>query len=77
VIHSDDPALVEVAGGAGVAVERESTGTTYSERLAASIRSVLSDADLVARLNTYGQDRVRAFSWRDSADRVWQLHADL
>jgi glycosyltransferase involved in cell wall biosynthesis len=77
VIHSDDPALLEVSGGAGVAVERQSAGSTYPERLAACIRSVLSDTDLVARLNTYGQDRVRAFSWRDSADRVWQLHADL
>jgi glycosyltransferase involved in cell wall biosynthesis len=77
VIHSDDPALVEVASGAGIVVERESSGSTYAERLAASIRSVLSDTDLVARLNTYGQDRVRAFSWRDSAEQVWRLHADL
>ena len=22
-------------------------------------------------------DRGRAFSWRESADRVWQLHAEL
>jgi glycosyltransferase involved in cell wall biosynthesis len=77
VIHSEDPALIEVSGGAGIAVERQSTGTTYPERLATSIRSVVSDSELTTRLSTYGQDRARAFSWRDSAEQVWQLHADL
>jgi len=77
VIHSDDPALLEVSGGAGIAVERQSAATTYPERLAAAVRSVLSDSELTARLSTYGQDRARAFSWRDSAEQVWQLHADL
>jgi hypothetical protein len=24
-----------------------------------------------------GLDRSHAFSWTDSADKVWQLHADL
>jgi glycosyltransferase involved in cell wall biosynthesis len=77
VIHSDDAALVEVAGGAGVVVAREATGSTYPERLAAAIASVTSNQELVTRLGVYGQDRVRGFSWRDSAERVWQLHADL
>jgi glycosyltransferase involved in cell wall biosynthesis len=77
VVHSDDPALLEVSGGAGIVVEREAAGSTYSERLASSIGSVLSDNELVARLSTYGHDRVRAFSWRDSAEQVWRLHADL
>lgn len=77
VIHSDDPALIEVAGGAGIAVERNSSGSSYAERLAAAIGSVVSDSDLIARLGTYGQDRARAFSWRDSAEQVWRLHADL
>ncbi|HEY5222174.1 MAG TPA: glycosyltransferase family 1 protein [Microbacteriaceae bacterium] len=77
VIHSDDAALLEVSGGAGIAVERASSGSSYPERLAAAIERVLSDRELADRLSVYGQDRVRAFSWRDSAQLVWQLHADL
>ncbi|RUR02045.1 glycosyltransferase family 1 protein [Labedella endophytica] len=75
VVHSDDPALVEVAGGAGVAVELDGKG--YPERLAAAIASTLSDTERLRRLGVLASDRERAFSWRDSAERVWQLHADL
>ena len=35
------------------------------------------DAELRSRLGVLASDRARAFSWRDSAERVWQLHADL
>ncbi|WP_020075437.1 glycosyltransferase family 1 protein [Cryocola sp. 340MFSha3.1] len=80
VIHSDDAALVEVAAGASVVVERPAPGEDdepYAERLAAAIGRVLSDAELSARLRVLASDRARAFSWRDSAERVWQLHADL
>ncbi|WP_431220435.1 glycosyltransferase family 4 protein [Leifsonia xyli] len=79
VVHSDDPALVEVAGGAGLAVTRPSGDhdTGYPERLAEAIARVLNDDDLRSRLRVLASDRARAFSWRDSAERVWQLHADL
>ena len=75
VVHSDDPALMEVAGGAGIAVERGKKG--YGERLADAVASVLSDSERAGRMRVVGQDRARAFSWRDSAERVWALHADL
>jgi glycosyltransferase involved in cell wall biosynthesis len=76
VIHSDDPALVEVSGGAGIAVPRVPTDT-YSMRLAEAIGHVLSDGRTSTRLRVQSSDRGRAFSWRDSAERIWQLHADL
>lgn len=76
VVHSDDEAMVEVAGGAGVIVARED-GDGYPRRLAEAIRSVLDDEDLARRLRLEGSDRARLFSWTDSAERVWQLHADL
>ena len=76
VIHSDDPAILEVSGGAGLSVERDGP-ESYAERLAAAIASVLEDGELRARLAVHASDRSRAFSWRDSAERVWQLHADL
>ncbi|HEV7567576.1 MAG TPA: glycosyltransferase family 1 protein [Microbacteriaceae bacterium] len=76
VIHSDDPALVEVGGGAGLIVERD-YAAGYPERLAAAISRVITDRALSDRLRVQATDRARAFSWRDSAERVWQLHADL
>jgi Glycosyltransferase len=76
VVHSDDPALVEVAGGAGLIVRRDDAGG-YPERLAEAIGRVLTDRVLADRLSISASDRARAFSWRDSAERVWQLHADL
>ena len=39
--------------------------------------SALSDTALYERLSVGGYDRSQAFSWRDSAEKVWQLHADL
>jgi glycosyltransferase involved in cell wall biosynthesis len=76
VVHSDVPALVEVGASAGLVVEREDAAG-YPERLATAIGQVLGDRGLRDRLSIAGSDRARAFSWRDSAERVWQLHADL
>ncbi|MEL0626256.1 glycosyltransferase family 1 protein [Salinibacterium amurskyense] len=76
VVHSDAPALLELAADAGVVVERE-PGEGYSEALAEGISRVLNDAPFAERLFYAGQDRARAFSWRMSAEKVWQLHADL
>lgn len=76
VIHSDDPALIEVGAGAGVAVERE-PAESYPERLAGAIGEILGDGRVASRLRVLSADRARAFSWRDSAERIWQLHADL
>jgi len=76
VVHSDDPALVEVAGGAGVVVERDDPAG-YPERLAEAIAAVADDDALAARLGQAGLDRSNLFSWRNSAEKVWQLHADL
>ncbi len=76
VVHSDDPAVVEVSAGAGLTVPREDA-EGYPQRLADAIRSILDHPATAERMGFEGQDRARAFSWRDSAQRVWQLHADL
>ncbi len=76
VVHSDAPALVELAADAGVVVER-GDAALYPERLAEAIRSILDDRQLAIRLGYSGSDRANAFSWRSSAEKVWQLHADL
>ncbi|WP_423918460.1 glycosyltransferase family 4 protein [Frigoribacterium sp. 2-23] len=75
-IVSDAPALVEVAADAAVVVPRDDA-EGYPERLAQALFQVTNDVDLATRLGVAALDRSRAFSWRDSADKVWQLHADL
>ncbi len=77
VIHSDIPEYMETAAGAGIAVPVGVAGEAYVNRLAAAVSTVVTDESLAERLSITGQDRARAFGWRDSAERVWQLHADL
>lgn len=76
VVHSDAPALVELAADAGVIAEiGDMQG--YPEALAEALSSVLSDPALAERLSYSGLDRASAFTWRGAAEKVWQLHADL
>lgn len=77
VIHSDAPEYVETSAGAALSIPVGVAGDGYVNRLAAAISTVVTDDALSQRLTIAGQDRARAFSWRDSAERVWQLHADL
>jgi glycosyltransferase involved in cell wall biosynthesis len=75
-ITSDAPALVEVADGASVLVPRQPR-EGYAERLAEALGTTLGSSEDLERLSVVGGDRSKAFTWRDSAERTWQLHADL
>ncbi|RLP75981.1 glycosyltransferase family 1 protein [Mycetocola tolaasinivorans] len=75
VLHTDDPALLEVSGGAGEVVEARGAG--FPERLAAAITELVEDAERRSKLGIAGADRAQVFDWRDSAERVWALHAEL
>lgn len=78
VVHSDCPAHLEIAAGAGLSVAVGVAGADgFADRLAAAITRVVEDRDLAMRLAVAGSDRARAFSWQEAAERVWQLHADL
>ncbi|MGN6324968.1 glycosyltransferase [Pseudolysinimonas sp.] len=70
VITTDDPALVELVLDAAVVVPG-------GHGLRDAIAGLLKDEPARRRLGIAGQDRARAFSWRDAAERIWQLHADL
>jgi glycosyltransferase involved in cell wall biosynthesis len=58
VIASDDPALVEVAGGAALHVPRGDASA-----LRDAIRRVLGDAGLADEMSQKGLERARAFRW--------------
>lgn len=76
VVHSDVPAVSEVAAGAGLEVKRaESAG--YPQRLADAIRSIIDDPRLAETLRGKGVSRSHAFSWQNSAKKVWDLHSIL
>jgi glycosyltransferase involved in cell wall biosynthesis len=69
VVHTDVPALVEVAGGAGITVPR---GDAVA--LAAGLREVLESPTVAAKLTRSGRARAKAFTWRRAAEAVWAVH---
>lgn len=72
VVHSDAPALVEVAGGAGVTVPRGDPGA-----LAAALRAVVSDPGAARAMSAAGRGRAQRYSWERTARRVWSVHLEL
>jgi glycosyltransferase involved in cell wall biosynthesis len=72
VVHSDAPALVEVAGGAGMTVKRNDPAA-----LAAALRAVLSDAGQAEAMIAAGRRRAQRFTWECTARRVWSVHVEL
>jgi len=69
VVHTDVPALAEVAGGAGITVPRGD-----ARALAAALREVLGSPSVAADLTRSGRDRARTFTWRRAAEAVWAIH---
>lgn len=76
VVHTNVPALVEVAGNATLAVSLDDA-STFVPRLARALANVLSDAELRETLLMAVHDRAPLYSWANSADLVWRIHADL
>ncbi|MDQ4093904.1 MAG: glycosyltransferase family 4 protein, partial [Actinomycetota bacterium] len=72
VVHSDAPALVEVAGGAGVTVRRNDP-----DALAAALHAVLSDSTRAQDMVLAGRRRARRFTWECTARRIWSVHVEL
>jgi glycosyltransferase involved in cell wall biosynthesis len=71
VIASDDPALLEVAGGAALIVPRGEPG-----QLAEAVAAIAAD-DSRRWLSAAGSVRAADFSWDDVARRAWRLYTSL
>ncbi|MEV6910766.1 glycosyltransferase family 1 protein [Amycolatopsis sp. NPDC051071] len=69
VVHSDVPALAEVAGGAGVVVP-----VGDAQALAGALKNVLENPGLVTALRDGGLSRSSDFTWQRAASAVWGLH---
>jgi glycosyltransferase involved in cell wall biosynthesis len=72
VVHSDAPALVEVAAGTGVMVRRQDPIA-----LANALRKVLADPERTQSLVAAAKQRAGHFTWDRCAHAVWQLHVEL
>jgi glycosyltransferase involved in cell wall biosynthesis len=74
-VHLSTPQLTEQSAGSSIGVALDSDdliGVT-----AEAVEALVGDIALAERLRIAGLDRARAFRWRDAAEKVWQLHADL
>ncbi|KZB82612.1 glycosyltransferase family 4 protein [Amycolatopsis regifaucium] len=69
VVHSDVPALVEVAGGAGVVVP-----VGDAQALANALEELLGHPEQAAALRDGGLIRSSEFTWRRAATALWALH---
>jgi glycosyltransferase involved in cell wall biosynthesis len=66
------------AGGKAGTGSSDATGAAEdADALAAAVADALASSATLDRLAVLAGDRGRAFSWRESADRAWHLHADL
>jgi glycosyltransferase involved in cell wall biosynthesis len=72
VVTSDDPALVEVGGGATVTAP---VGDVAA--LADALAQVVSDAALRARMTAAGRTRAAEFGWDKAAAALIDLYSDL
>jgi glycosyltransferase involved in cell wall biosynthesis len=69
VVHSDVPALVEVAGGTGLTVPRGD-----ADALASALREVVDSSVATSERVAQGLLRAAAFTWEHAAAELWRLH---
>jgi glycosyltransferase involved in cell wall biosynthesis len=72
IVHSDAPALTEVAGGTGVMVRRQDPVA-----LANALRGVLADPARTESNVAAAKQRATHFTWERCAHAVWHLHVEL
>jgi glycosyltransferase involved in cell wall biosynthesis len=76
VIAASSAVHDEVMFDGGVLVPSSSVAE-LSEGMGAALASGLGSTTAAERLGVLAGDRGRAFSWREAADKVWMLHAEL
>lgn len=72
VVHSDAPALVEVAAGTGVLARRHDPAA-----LATALRTVFADPQRTAVRVDAARRRAAHFTWERAARSVWDIHVEL
>lgn len=76
VVATDSPVHRAVVFDGGELVGG-TDAASRADALGAALSSVLATTAAAERAAVLSGDRGRAFSWREAADKVWQLHAEL
>lgn len=76
VIAADSAVHAEVIVDGGSLVGG-ADAASLADGLADALNRALASTSAAERLAVLAGDRGRAFSWREAADKVWALHADL
>ena len=76
VIAASSAVHDEVVFEGGVLVPA-AAASDLSEGLGTALSAALGSTAAAERLGVLAGDRGRAFSWREAADKVWALHAEL
>jgi glycosyltransferase involved in cell wall biosynthesis len=71
VVHSDAPALIEVAAGTGVMARRRDPVALNS-----ALRTVFADPERTAAKVAAAQRRAARFTWERAANLVWNVHLE-
>ncbi|GAA1863126.1 glycosyltransferase [Microbacterium koreense] len=69
IVAAESPVHRDVIVDGGAVVDRDDLGGTLA--------AVLASDSAAKRWGVLAADRGRVFSWREAADKVWALHADL
>jgi glycosyltransferase involved in cell wall biosynthesis len=72
VVHSDAPALVEVAGGTGALARRNDPAS-----LAGALHSVFADPVRTEARVSAAKLRAARYTWEHAAEQLWHLHVEL
>jgi glycosyltransferase involved in cell wall biosynthesis len=72
VVTSQDPALVETVGDAGLRADAQDAGG-----LARAVRSLLLDPELADRMRTRGRERAAGYSWAKTAQGYAEIYEAL
>lgn len=75
VVHDDDPVALELVGDAGYRIPAPSDETVAE--IAEALGALGEDPLRLDRHAIAAADRSASFTWADSAERVWALHAEL
>lgn len=74
VIHSDDPALCEVASQAGKVITRSSSIEEFAEKISLAVQEV---SEMSEHYRELGIARSADFTWENTAKRIWEIHRSL
>ncbi len=76
IVAPASPVVSELIAEGGLIIG-DVEGPLDGSALSEAVTDAATDSETATRLRVLAADRARSFSWLSSAEKVWQLHADL